>query len=188
MADKLHRWKQGETLTAIRLDDGHAAVNRIIDRYESLDGRVAVAERRLLELPWPSAVSLHQMRVIDIHFDSLTCKEWDGIELGSENIIVAKPSELRKTGIDGVTFDLLRGTFSYSYGTYTNQKRTSTNTADSSTEAQVVIPAYEEDIFPLDIIYAAKPIGGIGATVSGRNDVEFIDVNVAGRAWAEETP
>ena len=130
--------------------------------------------------PLPQTPGIQMMRVTTVNDDTLTCVTWDGTNLGTADITVAKPPELRKTGIDTVTFTLLRGTFSYAWTSA--QERVSTDTSDSSTETQVIIPPYET-AHPLDIIFVAIPEGG--TNIAG---VPLQDLNVAGRAWAEETP
>jgi len=133
-----------------------------------------------MDAPSSGGSAIEMMRVYFVGDDSLKCYRWNGTTLGTETLVVAKPPELRKTGINNQIFSLLYGTFSY---TYTDvQARTSTNTADSTNESQVIVPPYEI-VHPLDIIFASTPVGG--TSLSG---VSLQDTNVAGRAWAKETP
>tara|TARA_R100001086_G_scaffold238110_2_gene162642 strand:+ start:9359 stop:9913 length:555 start_codon:yes stop_codon:yes gene_type:complete len=124
-------------------------------------------------------------QVYSVNDDTLTCKTWDGTTSGTDTFEVAKPVDLRSTGINGLSFTLLKGTFSFSYSD--PQTRVSTNAADSSTETQVIVPPYET-ITPMSIIWVAKPLGGTAVDDSSGDPIQLLDLNIAGRAWAEESP
>jgi hypothetical protein len=88
---------------------------------------------------------------------------------------IAKPYKLRASNtsasIEGVTV------------TYTSQgpqARKAQTLVDS--EIQIIIPRYLGG----DIIYAVKVEGNSGVTVPGGAAIEYIDLNVDGRAWARE--
>jgi hypothetical protein len=60
-----------------------------------------------------------------------------------------------------------------------------TRTADdgATTETQVIVPAYVVD----DVIYAMRGIEGGTNVIDDQNEsVEWIDLNLDGRAWAKE--
>tara|TARA_Y100000310_G_scaffold342361_1_gene445310 strand:- start:569 stop:1150 length:582 start_codon:yes stop_codon:yes gene_type:complete len=138
--------------------------------------------------PLPQTPGIQMMRVTAVKDDWLEASEWDGANLGTSTFQVAKPAELRKTDIDGETFTLFRGTFSYAWTS--EQERVSTNTSDSSTETQVIVPPYEI-VYPLNLIWVGRPMNGtnlVDLNPRFDNDVPLLDLNVAGRAWAEETP
>jgi hypothetical protein len=88
---------------------------------------------------------------------------------------IAKPYKLRASNtsasIEGVTV------------TYTSQgpqARKAQTLVDS--EIQIIIPRYLGG----DIIYAVKVEGNSGVTAPGGAALEYIDLNVDGRAWARE--
>ena len=126
-----------------------------------------------------SGVGMFQVTLVGN--DVLVAKSWDGEKVASSEVSVVKPMLLRSTGIHSAgTFVQLNGSFSYAY---TNaQERVVTNTADSTTETQVIVPAYET-VYPFNVIWAVK---GISGGVNGGEEI-WLDLNVAGRAWAKKT-
>ena len=142
------------------------------------EGRLqGAAGQELIE----SGGSVSMFQVTAVGNDVLTAKSWDGIKVATTGVSVAKPMLLRSTGIHNAgTFVQLNGSFSYAY---TNaQERVVTNTADSTTETQVIVPAYET-VYPFNLIWAVKDIAG---GVNGGDEI-WLDLNVAGRAWAKKT-
>mgnify|MGYP001578608077 CR=1 FL=1 len=133
---------------------------------------------------------VQMFRVQSVDEDHLVCRTWDGTTVGADDVKIAKPPELRRTGIHGQTLVEANGTFSYSYTS--NIARTKTDTSDSSTENQVITPPYET-VYPLCLIFAIKGIaGGTDAEdgAAATDDLEPIvwqDMNFAGRAWAKVT-
>ena len=146
------------------------------------------------------ALTVEMMRVKDWAGDVLICRTWDGLMTqGTVEISVALPWELRPSTFDGKTYDLLiedeeREKFSYTFDKTTG-RRISKRVSDDNDEEQAIIPHYQKSfivdgvdqdgnptltIYPLDVIYAVKPINGTGI-----DGVEYQDLNVAGRAWGE---
>lgn len=121
-------------------------------------------------------ITLQQFRVVSVDGDFLLCHTWDGSSEGVTNITVAKPYLLRRGPFDGQT----RNGVSYVYASDTT--RTATLVADATTEDEVIVPSYQAD----DIIYACPyVVGGTSAQDDGAVAVEWLDVNVCGRAWAK---
>lgn len=151
------------------------AANRI--RTVTGDGRYIAADivADSLNIRWvgppivyPSAAK--RMRVKTIENDYLVCVPWDGATEG-EAVNVAKPFKLRHILAN---YDDLTG-----LTTVTSQRVQATDGA--TIENWQVTLNYEED----DEIAAIKPIGGAGVTV-GDTDLDWLDVNENGRAWAVE--
>lgn len=127
------------------------------------------------------AMEVVQFRVKSIDNDHLVCRLWDGETQGTADIRVAKPYELRVTPFNLKTID----GFSYVYPSV-SYERTVTDTSDSSTEDQVIVPEYR---LPVDdyegcIIYAITPVMGLTVELNSTETV-WLDINADGRAWAE---
>lgn len=99
--------------------------------------------------------------------DVLVCRTWDGTTEGSEDIYVAKPYLLQES---------TEARTGYSYEYTDEQDRTSLKDEDSTTEDQVIVPAYVED----DELWCVKANTGI--TV-GSESVQYIDLNIDARMW-----
>lgn len=161
----LQPWAPGEPLD-------HRKLNQVIKYVQGM-----VKGARPPRQVYPDAserlvVSLQQFKIESIAADYLVCNPWNGIEATASQFIIAKPPELRRSRVswNGLTF------------TYTNdQARTASNGSD--TEDQVVVPLYVVG----DVIYGLKGItGGTGVELEDGTAVEWLDQNVAGRAWAQE--
>jgi hypothetical protein len=118
-----------------------------------------------------------RMRVQSVSEDHLVCRTWKGGESGTVDILVAKPWELRKTGWDGQTIDGI--TYTYSSGT----ARSATDGVD--TENQVITSPYTVSGGYVDIVAIRYFQGGTDVTVANKA-VEWLDLNLAARAWAVE--
>jgi len=113
------------------------------------------------------------MKIRSITNDFLVCRTWDGTTLGTVDIRVARPPEIRETAC----WRLSNQTFSW----YDVNNRISTvPTANPDTENQSLIPPYQIG----DIIYASKPKGGTGIVYNGV-ELEYMDENRGGRAFAK---
>jgi hypothetical protein len=99
--------------------------------------------------------------------DHIVCREWDGANEGSIDVLVAKSWLLRQSTSARTGYTLA----------YTDPaSRTSTKTADGSTESQVVVPSFVLN----DEIWAIS--ADTGVTVGGEA-VEFLDLNCDARLW-----
>jgi len=184
--DQMQRWKKGDTITADRLDKMTALTNSTRD---------AVGQMANSSLRSPNSVPF-PVTVVTVFDDYLTCRPLN-IEGADNDIYVAKPWDLRKTPFDTETMPNQDGTLmSFAYSTTSTQARTVTDTTDDSTEDQVIVPAYVEKQTISEIVYLGSQITvqrvafgpGVSFTGSGNFDVEveFEDMNRAGRAWAED--
>lgn len=129
-----------------------------------------------------AASSVQQYKLTGHFDDYVEAKTWDGTNLGTATVKIAKPYRLRKTGWDGVTVSYdFNGTFFPLQYTYlaTPGFRTARHTGSGALENQAIIALYNVG----DIIYATEPIGGTGVTVSG-TALTWLDLNVDGRHWA----
>ena len=138
-----------------------------------------------IEIPAaPIASGVYRFRLKAVYDDYLECKQLDGTTEVGPTVKVAKPYNLRKTPfhnktIKGITY------------TYTGvQSRTKTRDSPSETENQVIVPAYRVAVtgYGGDEIYACKPSNGTGVKIGWQDeDVIWLDINNAGRAWAKVT-
>ena len=177
-------WVKGEPITAAKLNQAGNAV-----------AYAAAAQRMREEARGPNAIPF-PCTVVTVHDDYLVCRPLN-ITVSDADFYVAKPWELRKTPFDTKTLPNKDGTLlSYAYSTTDTQARTVTDTTDSSTEDQVVVPAYVPRQTISDTTYPGTEITvqrvHLGPNVSFLGsgnmtvEVEFEDMNRAGRAWAED--
>ena len=134
-----------------------------------------------IEVPGPrgGGDGVYRFRLKAVYHDYLECKQLDGTTFAPEvTVKVAKPYNLRKTPFHGKTINGI--TYTYT-GT---QSRTKTR--EGATENQVITPAYQVAVpgYDGDEIYACKPSGGTGVKIDDE-DVIWLDINNAGRAWAK---
>ena len=141
---------------------------------------------------WPVGGGAVRMLVLEIRGDYLICVGWDGVTRHEEEVIVAKPSLLRRTPFDGETIYGI----AYVYHTHT----TRTATQGSETEDQIVIPRYRSNggggVMPGETITAMNVGGGAtGATFEEEDPktekpvqvpIAWLDMNVDARAWAKQ--
>jgi len=115
---------------------------------------------------------IQQFAVRSVQDDYLICQAWDGGFLSGIDVQVAKPFLLKNSFFDGQTVDGV----SYTYLDVNTREATDGTT----TETQLVTPSYFLDA----TIYAVKDvIGGVDLNGSG---IEWLDLNVDGRAWAKQ--
>lgn len=132
------------------------------------------APRQVTERGNVRAVRVQQFKVVSVQQDYLVCRTWNGTEQGDSDVFVALPYLLRRTPFDGAA----RNGISYSYGD--NVSRTASLSGED--EAQVMVPSYVAG----DVIYAVRnSAGGTGVTANAAA-VQWLDLNVDGRAWAKE--
>ena len=127
---------------------------------------------------------VQQFKVIEVKTDYVECNEWDGTDKGAV-VKLALPPLIRRSPFDPTKGGKGRGLFTYAYAS--DIARESTNNADSSTENQVITPAYEVD----DIIYGISNVIGGTSTVARPDGedpevLEFMDINIDGRTFANE--
>lgn len=118
--------------------------------------------------------------------DYFVCKTLDFDDnnvavVGSADVYVAKPYDLRQTPFDGTTKTINGVSLSFAYTDATT--RTVTKTSDSSTEDQHIIPYYYTD---LEIIARRGIIGGTGLTDPSSNPIIW-EAEHMGRHWTEVT-
>lgn len=107
--------------------------------------------------------SVKQFRVKSVQDDYITCRSWDGTNEGSEDVKIAKPFELRKTGWHGVTvsytLETTGATRPVTYSYLSSVYRTATS--GSTVEWEAIRPPYVPN---KSVIYAAKSTNGTGVT------------------------
>lgn len=114
-----------------------------------------------------------QVRLISVDDDYLVCKTLDNsLNLGSEELRVAKSYKLRRSPFDGETLNGL--TFNYT----SSVQRTVTTTLGSS-QTQYVIPAYRAGT---DILYITTSMTSVEDDLG--DFCKYIDLNTDGRGWA----
>ena len=128
-----------------------------------------------------SAVQMFAIKTLS-NADYYVARTWDGTTLGSSDIYVAKPVRQRTSitseVIDGVTVN---------YSSYTSDNTRTANDGTNS-EYQVVFPRFKvysttpSGLTDYSVVFAVKPIGGTGITVSG-TPVLWLEIAPA-RVWA----
>lgn len=162
----LSKWRPGEPLD-------HRKMNQVVVQVAALTKGARPPQQ---VYPVPGDVpppAMQRLKIVSIAGDYLICNPFKGAAPDTTSQIqVAKPFELRRSVVawNGLTF------------TYTgDQARTATSGSD--TEDQVVVPLYVAG----DIILAAKNIiGGVDVTLGSGEDMGWIDLNLAARAWAKD--
>lgn len=131
---------------------------------------------------------IQQFRVVGFSGfpNTITCKTWDGVTLGTDTVQIAKPFTLRRKPFEGFVWNGI------TYSFQSNIERTAIKTIPGNppteqTEKQVIVPAYTMN----QTIYAAKDVvGGVGATYDDEAGVAqnavWVDLNVDGRSWAKK--
>lgn len=160
---------------------------------------VTISPRRPDRAPNAGDYPLERCYVVTVYHDYLICRythiepNEEGIVDDSQDFPVAKPWGLRKTPFDGLTLPNEDAVLlSYSYDATDKQKRTVTDTTDSSTEDQVVVPKYvptqtiSGTYYPGSEIVVRKLREGAGVTTDDDEVCEYEDANHDGRWWAED--
>lgn len=150
----------------------------------TMNGTLAFAQAPPAQKAEPGVVK--QYRVREVFNDYLRCREFDGTTEDLEDTLVAKPFDLRFTGWHGQTVTVPLEAYPGAPGTslailYTFQTpiyRIATYTigAGSTAEHQVIVPRY---IPNRSVIFASQSENETGVA-----DVDWIDLNADGRAWA----
>ncbi len=134
--------------------------------------------------------------VVTVHDDHLDCRPVDGPypESSFADFTVAKPSELRKTLTDGLTIPNQEGVLiEDTYPQHVSTSRTASD--DEGDEEQVIVPAYvpaqttDDGVFHPGSLILAISVADTRVTYAGANGqtiaVTWLDMNINGRAWAE---
>ncbi len=125
-----------------------------------------------------------QFLVKAMHDDYLTCREHDGVNETGENVNVAKPFNLRRTGWHGQTviytsesYPINPGiiTISYTYFEDTYRRASQTVGGVVSVEHQVVRPFW---VIDRSLIFASQSENGTGV-----DGADWQDINADARAW-----
>ncbi len=197
----LPEFVSGQTpLTADRLNQaiGHANSNRTLEGGPGIEVTKTPTGHLIARTPQGAIGEVKWFSLVTTHKDHHICGDLvpDGspeARLVASNTIVVKPEELRQTKYDGKIRANHLGTF-FTY-TYTDsQTRDSKLVTDpSDVEAQVVIPHYIEkqgSVSGSEILaIRLGPALGIVVTVGSNSQVaEWLEFNIAGRAWAHELP
>ncbi len=158
-------WTAGEPLD-------HRKLNQSVKALQALTKGVRPPSQIVPKAGEAAVVSIQQFKIESIAGDYLVCNPWNGIEATASQFLIAKPPELRRSRVswNGLTF------------TYVDDQ---SRVADdgSETEDQVVVPLYVVG----DVIYGLKGItGGTGVELEDGSAVDWLDQNVAGRAWAKD--
>lgn len=160
------KWRAGEPVD-------HRKLNQMVDQVNAMI-QGANPPQQIFPTPGDSPPPVIQrLQIGSISGDSLVCYPFDGASADTTAPIqVAKPPELRRSVVE--RDDL---TFTYS----SDQERVAFNT-DAEEENQIVVPLYIAG----DVILAANNIvGGSGVVGSDNQDLGWIDLNLAARAWAK---
>lgn len=106
------------------------------------------------------------------------------LRTGEDDVKVAKPYSLRRTPWSGTTVRIvylnILVTYAYDPMLITSDKRTATIQATGEEFTEIVIPQYRPGTG--EIMLAAHV--GLDPMISPEWDVQWADLNVAGRAWA----
>lgn len=152
----------------------HGRFNDIVKRVNSVTGGVNGPRQKTLDLPQHAI--FQRFRISSIEADYLVCNpiNTEDDSVTDAIVYVAKPPLLQNIeSWNGITY------------TYADAQ-TRTATEGSDTEDQVVVPAYVEGD---DIIAISNIICGTGVTREDGGDelqIEWMDINFDGRAWAKD--
>ena len=162
----VQKWRPGEPID-------HRKLNQVVDQINAM-----IMGARPPQQIYPSSgdsppMTMERLQIVSIGNDYLVCCAYDGATPLTDSLFfVSKPPELRasRTEWNGITYEYAD-----------SQTRTATN-ADLDEEEQVVVPTYLEG----DTIFAVTNIvSGTGVLDATGEDYGYLDMNVAGRAWAK---
>ena len=150
-------------------------------RFGTIPQVIIGDSKTLLILPRPtvapaagSAVKMFKITsLVDTACDYVTAREWDGTNLGTTDINIAKPVHVRpslaKEVIDGTTFN---------YTLCLNNSRTSSDGTNTQTEVcypRYIVKSNDPTLPTQGIIYAAKVANGTGVTDADDQPVQWIE-------------
>ena len=162
----LKKWKKGDPVKAAHL-------NEVVEAIEEEDSKRQKVTPPVRVNPFSLAPPIsRRFRIKSVQGDYLTCRTWNGVVEGGNDVLVAKNYLLRNSIVS-------RGGISYTYTSTT--ERTANDGAD--TENQVVVPSYvvNDEIFAIPF-----QKGGTGAENPSGGYVNYLDINSDGRAWAKK--
>jgi len=176
---ELVRWRKGDGLTAKRLNKTVDAVNRIVGGVRP--PRQTVSAPLSAGAPGKSSKQgpiVAQFKVVSVEDDFLVCNDYDGLAASDVTTLVAKPYLLRRTPFDLLTRDGVE----FIYGDAVERIAFD---GEGTSETQRITPSYVAG----DIIYAVRNIVGktdVDDTDTESDDkLDWLDLNVDGRSWAE---
>lgn len=119
---------------------------------------------------------MQMYKLQSVQDDYLTCRSWDGTNMGTQDILIAKDHKLR-TSLQTATIYGVVHNYTYAAGPDANNKqRTNTWPGAGNTENELVTPAWLVN----DIIYAMPAKTDL--TVAGKK-LGLLDVRPC-RQWA----
>lgn len=181
------RLTKGDRIPAAWLNQ---VVEAIAQRITLVGGRVRRHGTSVILQPGSAGAAaaaprpVRMFRLTSVSPDYIEALEWDGETLAGTAVTIAKPWLLRKTPFDGESI----GGFSFGSFSADGTERTVTKISDSSTEDQIVVPAYTVagGGYDGDVIFAMRPVGGTGAVDGDDEPIVWQDLNADARAWAQE--
>lgn len=168
----LSNWKKGVQVTAKRLNEYVSAINRESKHVQPPIQASQKPRNRLV-------VRRYRYLGTD-NGDFIICQPVSESDANKGKTRIAKPFLLRKTPFDGKSRVAGGETISYAYTS--SSERVATNTSDE-TETQVIVPSYSTN----DIIFAVHDIKDKTGVRVNDIDIEWLDINDDGRAWARKS-
>lgn len=157
----LEEWKKGDPLYTYRLNQPVKVLQALVQGVKPPRGKT----------PEVKPPFVQQFKILEIADDYLVCNPYDGETQLAEEILVARPYLLRMSlaSWNGLTF------------TYVDEQ-SRVATLGAETEDQTIVPQYVVG----DIIYGLQGIfGGTAVEDDDEKVVQFVDLNIDGRAFAQ---
>lgn len=179
-----------------RLEKGQSISSELLNEQADRSSRIS-REAREEEMKTPGALQrciVGMFRYKSAADDHWVCREltYDSVsntytEL-AQDVKIAKPWELRKTPFHGKTITINGVALTFNYTSAT--ARTVTKTGGSENQIPIPFPTTNSGGYDGTVIWAAKNIARGTAVVINRGQpseesLEWLDLNVAGRAWAK---
>ncbi len=124
-------------------------------------------------IPNPIAPITQQYNITSIADEYLVCSAWDGTNLGTQDVKIAKPFLLRKSTWDGYT-----DSNGVTYTVTGTQTLTAMDTSGNVENWKITFDYQVDDL----ITAVANVRGGYD---SDSDDIRWIDLNTDARAWAK---
>ena len=160
----LQRWRPHQPLK-------HQHLNETVDYLNQALFGIKPPEQALA-IEGMDVIRHQQFAVVKVATDYVVCNRSSSISSEGGEVKVALPYLLRRTPFDGLS----RNSISYTYASAIQR------TAGGS-ETQLITPGYVAG----DIIYGISGVsGGTGVSDEGELPVDWLDLNLDGRAWAKE--